>query len=92
MKYKCVSKLDIIATRWEKHGDHERVNKVPEGVSINGITDTSQLGCIETSPGQNTIFGGPIWLIETGGNFFPVDDNYFNDFYLITGEVKENGD
>lgn len=81
--HNCTIKMDITATRWEKHGDHPNVQHVPDNVNIDGV-DKSLLGMLsDPYANKNTIFAGPIWIIDSGGHSFPVDDNYFNDFYTI---------
>ncbi len=84
----CRLKLEILATRWEKHGDHPRVMHVPDHVNISGVEDRSKLGCVEHN-NQTSIFAGPIWIIDSGGNTFAIDDNYFMEYYEIINEVKE---
>lgn len=87
--HKCRIKMDVTATRWEKHGDHPAVLQVPDNVNINGVTDKNLLGMLTNEQNQGTIFGGPIWIIDTGARTFPVDDNYFNDFYEIIPEPTQ---
>lgn len=87
--YNCKLKIDVIATRWERHGDHPNVQSVPDNVNINGVTDKSHLGMLTNEQGHGTIFGGPIWIMDVGGRTFPVDDAYFNDFYEILSQKIE---
>ena len=86
-KYNCTIKLPVIATRWEKHGDHEKVTAVPNHITINGVSDTSVLGAIERSPGQIDVFAPPIWIIDSGGHTFLVDDAYFEEYYNKGEEI-----
>jgi hypothetical protein len=79
--YNCKIALDVTATLWEKHGDHPYVLRVPDHVNIEGV-DKESLGLI-----KNTAFGPGTYIIEVGGNIFPVDKAYFETYYTIVSEI-----
>lgn len=77
---KCRLKQEVISYIWNKHGDHPQVMVVPEQIrgQIPGYNDS--LGCVQMG-NEIKIFGPGVRLIETGGNLFPVDENYYREFY-----------
>jgi hypothetical protein len=87
LKYNCQIKIPVIATRWEKHGDHPNVLETPPEVNIEGA-EKHRVGMLPTPQGH-TAFVGPVWIIDSGGHTFPVDDNYFNEYYLTTSLIDE---
>lgn len=94
LKYNCRVKLQVTATRWEKQGDHPNVLRAPPEVSINGASGDAVglLPSLQGPHGSHTAFIGPIWIIECGGNIFPVDDAYFFDNYDVIHEIKDEAE
>ena len=82
-KYRCRVNLDVIATKWMKHGDSQHVIHVPDhiNVDVTGV-NKSDLGML----GNNIFAPGAAFIIECGGNVFVVDEAYFREYY----EVVEN--
>lgn len=77
---KCRLKLEINSTVWYKHGDHPNVMQLPDHVNFSGSLEKSSLGCLQN--GNNLqVFGPGTRIIDTGGNVFPVDDEYYESFY-----------
>lgn len=79
--YQCKIALDVKATLWRKHGDHPDVLRLPDHVNIEGI-DKEELGLL-----ANKVFGPGVYIIEVGGNIFPVDKSYFETYYEIVSET-----
>lgn len=71
-------KLPVKGTKWISHGDHPSVQRIPDNLQLPNGIDRNICGLL-----GNNVFGPNTWIIESGGNVFPVDDNYFNDYYSI---------
>ncbi len=87
----CMLK-NLCVTKWEKHGDHPQVERVPYEIHAqlrnqHNLTNDqiSKMGRI-----GNNIFGSPSYIMESAGNIFVVEENYFNDFYEIPSQEEKH--
>jgi hypothetical protein len=83
-------KMPIWAVFWEKQGDHDLVKpETPEIAKQIGLPenfDHNRMGILYNTPQGHAVISAGVYIIETGGNVFPVDEKYFNDMYEIIKE------
>lgn len=84
---KCRNRIEITATEWVNHGDHPFVEHLPDEVSLPPGNNKDVWGCIKGPKGINC-FPPHTMIIETGGNTFPVDNQYYTEWYEEIDETE----
>lgn len=88
---KCRLKLEITATEWVNQGDHPMVQRLPDDVHLPPGNNKDVWGCMRQPNGSTTYFPPHTMIIDTGGNTFAVDNQYYSDYYEeIIEPVKED--
>lgn len=84
---KCRLKLEITATEWVNHGDHPIVQRLPPEIQLPPGNNKDVWGYL-----NNRVFPPHTMIIDSGGNTFAVDNQYYNDYYEEIVEKTPNAD